>query len=611
MADTKTTSEEGEGKVQISLYHYNDDNRIMVFLDKNGRRNPSTRKKKSKGIAGYVSPKNGNVTREHKVKAQQLASNNHLLKRKLRDNLFLDACYMTGVNPNELQPKSLEDFRTHPNRAQELTREEQKLRFEDFQSDRLELLETVVAEEERAYVTSAKLEEMQAKEMKKLQHEFSQSLRLEQNQVNQMVKGRQKYERVLEVENRRIYKQRQKSEKRYEDMQQKIRKIEAAKAMRIERLKAMGEERESRIKRKVKDQEKIAAAIVKRHHDHILYKAERTAKFEANMAESRAGNKRKEELKAKFREQRRLQAEERLTEQRELLTRRLTAKGVHAEHVKKARIAQRIASKTERNIKINSRARKAARLRNAAENRQKQQIEKMERFYARQQQMEEIKHAIGERRKQVLREEKIRRDRWRSQIALQRDITPGPGEYDLPSTLTETGGTFNMSKPKNEFELAQYRAKDIPAPGDYFNIDTASTLVKSGGSWSKYKPKSDVELSMDRARQMPGPGEYKIVLKPDTVSVSFGDAEPMSEIERVMLNASRSPAPGASQPDNVPKRPKKLKNLQKQFGISNKALKFAARMKGKLANHRKSAASYGEPIDNDNVEQRRPLSSAQ
>ena len=87
-----------------------------------------------------------------------------------------------------------------------------------------------------------------------------------------------------------------------------------------------------------------------------------------------------------------------------------------------------MAKKTERRLKIGARARKAQRLRNAAENRQKKAIEKMERFYQRQAQMDEIKFAITERRKQVLREEKIRRDKWRAQITTERAITPGPGE---------------------------------------------------------------------------------------------------------------------------------------------------------------------------------------
>ncbi len=175
--------------------------------------------------------------------------------------------------------------------------------------------------------------------------------------------------------------------------------------------------------------------------------------------------------------------------------------------------------------------------------------------------------------------------------------------YNLPSTLANAGGTFNLSKPKSELDWVRSRAKDLPAPGDYFDPKTFSTLNPSGGSWSKYKPKSDVEIAMDRARKQPGPGEYKIVLPPDTVSATFGDAEPMSELDRVILNASRNPAPGSNQPDNVPKRPKKLEQLQAQFGVNSKALMFATRMQQKMKQNREAhqmeRAQSAPPLDND------------
>ena len=172
-------------------------------------------------IPGWIS--SGPVRlQEHRVKAQQLAKNNALLERKLSDKLFLDACFLSGIEPQDLRDRPYESFRTEPNRARALSYEEQKLRYKDFQDHRMELLEVVVAEEERSYVQQTKLEAEQERELKKLQREFSQSLRLEQQQVDRMVKNRQKYERVLEVENRRIHKQRALSAKRGASVQQKV-----------------------------------------------------------------------------------------------------------------------------------------------------------------------------------------------------------------------------------------------------------------------------------------------------------------------------------------------------------------------------------------------------
>lgn len=607
--DAAAADGENKGTVQISLYHYNDDNRIMVYLDKGGGRRGGSaarrRNNRSKGVAGYTSPGAQDVNQEHRVKAKQLATNNKLLRMKLQDKLFLDACFLSGVDPEDLRDQPMENFQTAPNRAQVLTPQEQRLRFEEFQRQRLELLQIVVAEEEKAYVAAAKMDETERMEMQKLQRDFSDTLREEQKQVNRMVKNRQKYERVLEVENRRIHLQREKANKRHDTMKQKLERIERARVNRQLQLKRDAASREARIKKAVKDQEKLAKTVISKHDRNVKRKQERTAHFLKQKHDMQKGSRRQEQLKVQFRNQRKMAAEEREAEKRELLTRRLHAKSEHAEHVMKARAQQRLAKKTERNLRISSRARKAQRLRYAAENRQKKQTEKMERFYRKQAQLDEMKFAIGERRKQLLREEKIRRDKWRAAISLERTITPGPGEYSLPSTLASSGGTFNMSKPKTEMDWVRHRAKELPAPGDYHDDETFSSLNKAGGSWSKYKPKSDVEIAMDRARAQPGPGEYQPKFYPDTTSATFGDAEPLSEIDRVILNASRNPAPGEHQKDNVPKVPKKLNQLQRQFGVSTKALQFAARMKRKLT--RRRSAETSRPVDNDEAASRRPL----
>merc|ERR1711871_1282631 len=108
--------------------------------------------------------------------------------------------------------------------------------------------------------------------------------------------------------------------------------------------------------------------------------------------------------------------------------------------------------------------------------------------------MAEMKHAIQVKRKALLREEKIRRDEWRARTKLERAITPGPGSYELPSTMTVAGGTWGKFTPKTEFDWIEYRAAQIPGPGKYKSAK--STLNSAGGSWSKYRPKSDVEWKM-------------------------------------------------------------------------------------------------------------------
>ena len=115
---------------------------------------------------------------------------------------------------------------------------------------------------------------------------------------------------------------------------------------------------------------------------------------------------------------------------------------------------------------------------------------------------------------------------------LERAITPGPGDYVLPSTLHVSGGTWldmcehltlavswffflhphhdthrGRYTPKSEIERIMEKGRNAPGPGSY---PLKSTLNPSGGSWSFYSPKSDIEWAQERAAAQPGPGEYDV-----------------------------------------------------------------------------------------------------
>merc|ERR1712025_1560386 len=96
-----------------------------------------------------------------------------------------------------------------------------------------------------------------------------------------------------------------------------------------------------------------------------------------------------------------------------------------------------------------------------------------------------------------------------------------------------------------------------------------------------YKPKSDVEWAMERASKTPGPGEYQPKPIKSGGTASFGNFTPKSELDLVILRAAEAPAPGQYQPVNVPKRKKKLAELQKEFQAT-KAVMFAAKLRSKL-----------------------------
>merc|ERR1712139_554603 len=91
-----------------------------------------------------------------------------------------------------------------------------------------------------------------------------------------------------------------------------------------------------------------------------------------------------------------------------------------------------------------------------------------------------------------------------------------------------------------------------------------------------------VEWAMERAAAMPGPGEYKPREIESKAGATFGNFTPKSQLDLVILRAKESPAPGQHQASNVPKRKKKLAQLQKEFKVSNKAVMFAAKLRSKL-----------------------------
>ena len=114
----------------------------------------------------------GNVTAEHREKAVMLAQNAPLLRRKLKTKTFKQACLLRGVDIKCLRPRSISSFKTStlcfcirynfpslvrlqkflmfffhlavPNRAQELSPDEQQFHYNEYEEERLHLLGSIV-----------------------------------------------------------------------------------------------------------------------------------------------------------------------------------------------------------------------------------------------------------------------------------------------------------------------------------------------------------------------------------------------------------------------------------------------------------------------------------
>lgn len=573
-------------------YSFQDESGLMQYM--NGAQGPKgngkkKKKKKTNGVAGYSTATEGDVSDNDRAKAQSLANNPSLLKQKLQDKIFVDACFLRGVTPDQLKPKPYEFFATEPNRAKRLSPEEQKLRYDNFENNRVYMLGLVVSQETTSRQKAKETEARNATRFNKLSSTFQKQLEREQKILARMNKSRSKYERVLETENVVITKTVKSAAHKDKANKSRHTKIQDMKKKIQEQLRARSAVRKQQIEQRVDARKQEEENWREMQRMKLEAKDKQIKRFQEGQGASKDDTKSRQARQRELRAERTEQAKIQEKLHREKLAMKMAEKEAKAAAVRAERAAQRNQGKVEKRLKSQARAEKADRVRKAKVYERQRLIDKMEGNYARMEAMKEMKEAIDEKRRDLLRLEKIRRDEWKAATAVERSITPGPGAYELPTTLAQSGGTWGKFKPKTELDWIEYRAAQVPAPGDYHS-DKFSTLNKNGGSWSKYKPKSDVEWRMEKAAAEPGPGEYKVLLPASTTTATFGNFTPKSELDLVILRAKESPAPGQHQPNQVPKPRRKLEQLAQTFAVSNKAVMFAAKLKKKMKATRASSA---------------------
>jgi len=549
----------------------------------------SKKKKKKKvgvGFAGYKSATEGNVTSGDVQQADMLASDHEMLKQKLRDKIFIDACYLRGVEPASLLPKNISDFRTAPDRALVLSPEEQQMRYQSFETNRRQLLALVVSQETASRAKQTRDKKKTNERYNKLSGTFKSKLAKEQKMLERMKNARSKYERVLETENDLIQTTVRDSASKKLNQSARTEHISQMKSRIKQQLKHKAAERSKRIASRVQARRDEEENWKRMQRMKMEAKQKKVDRYLHNKSSNHSALAQKKKMAEAKRKQRRKQAKEREEAERQRLLRKMGSKGNTVARLKAEKEERRQRNKVQKQLKSQQRQEKAERVRRAKQYEKQKLIDKMQANYQRMESMKQMKHAIERKRRDLLRQEQIRRDEWKQRTAVERAITPGPGAYAVPSTLNKSGGAWGKFKPKTELDIIIARAKSMPAPGEY-GVGTGTTLSAAGGSWSMYKPKSDVEWAMERAAKTPGPGEYQPKPIKSGGTASFGNFTPKSELDLVILRAAESPAPGQYQPVNVPKRRKKLSELQKEFQVSTKAVMFAAKLRNKMRRKKK------------------------
>merc|ERR1719198_2065628 len=242
--------------------------------------------------------------------------------------------------------------------------------------------------------------------------------------------------------------------------------------------------------------------------------------------------------------------------------------------------------KIRRRLKIESRALRAQQVRKANDYARQRLVHQMEATDKRIANMKRMKLALIEERKKNQRLEWIANETWKRDRVLERAITPGPGDYALPSTLHVSGGTWGRYAPKSEIERIMERGRNAPGPGSY---PLKSTLAVNGGSWSFYSPKSDIEWAQERAASQPGPGEYDVRPKEYGFGMKFSEANPKSSLQNTIDAKRNIPGPGlyaSPMPKPIPKLAALIKKFKPALQAAKVVGKFKAGLKKRLKKKR-------------------------
>jgi len=127
---------------------------------------------------------------------------------------------------------------------------------------------------------------------------------------------------------------------------------------------------------------------------------------------------------------------------------------------------------------------------------------------------------------------------------------PGPGQYTKSEYELPTGGKLGPSGPdvqasKNYIEWEEYRAKQLPGPAEYDVPKGAQIGACSGGVFPKFTPPGLVESNVRANAYKPGPGQYKVDDSHRAgPSACISKSSGKSDVEWMMYRAAQLPGPG-------------------------------------------------------------------
>ena len=498
-----------------------------------------------------------------------LASNNV----STSNQTFVEACVARGMAIQELYPKARKEFKTLPGMKMggPLKKWQIDMMYSKFEETRIEKIAIVLSNLRHTYKNQVVRAASATNRHSKLQQELDTRMQESKKQYNRMRKGREKYEHVLELQNDSIIEAHKQKHIRLQEQKERRENVDEGIAA-FNKMKKFLRDDKMQSRRNL---QRVQAEVTRRaqEKEHLRKKQEADTKKKLledrrkqRVMERKAAKEKKQKIL--LREEKRKQAQLRHEEKRRELQERLNKKNRSQENARKQMEEQRRKKNIKKRLDNEQRANSVQRLRTSLKNAERMKTElKIWENDLRTQTEKQIRKAFDKERQDMQRIENIRRDEWKLQNPLQRNITPGPANYNNKSSLSKTGGSWSYHKAKSDIEWIEKRSSEIPGPGKY-NVPTG--LNQKGGAWSKFTPKTDVELAILRAAKIPGPGEYgNCDYSASTAGVKFNEYKPKSELDWIIFRANEIPAPGHSQP-STKRATQNIPLLKKKFGGMDK-----------------------------------------
>lgn len=300
-----------------------------------------------------------------------------------------------------MRSKSINAFRFASNSVVRLSVAEQRLRWHDFENNRLHLLELVVAQEEECIRELEQQQKTAQREKELLQEEYS-SLLAQQEHKASMIKQRDEMARKLLARENTEIRLRLKREKDRTNEKQK-RKCQLERAQE-ERQHAMKLDARARVMTHRKRLEEVSRSFQEGQEDIVAYlhnKDQRQQEFLKNKAAVRAKEKKKKNLKSKANSVAKRLLAQRAARQRETLERVMAAKAANVAGFKEHKRQQQQHYFAIKKVKKASFRRTIERQQRAQENRQAYLQARRSKAETDRRKRMELKNSMKKREKQM------------------------------------------------------------------------------------------------------------------------------------------------------------------------------------------------------------------